>query len=466
MNLFKPILVLDVEISQRIPDVPVTYDHTGMPYQRARTLVRFHDKPLGLIDLNINDSGLTASEHAAAIWRKLSSKINAHLRANGLPEVSTLDESGIPFEQVPTCLQDRNAFLANAPFASVIVCTRDRAASLGRCVRSLLKLDYPAFEIIVVDNAPKTNATEELVRREFANIGESAARVRYIREPKPGKSRAANTGAIHARGSILAFTDDDVEVDRHWLTELALGFAVTDHVACVTGLILPAELETQPQFWQEEFGGYNRDGNFDQRIFNLDNLRWRRQQEPLYPYTSGNFGAGANLCFNREAFIKLGGFDPAIGAGTLTIAAEDTDILFRTVIGGQTVVRQPSAFLYHYQYRDYESLRKQLYSYGHGFTAHLMNCIVRRPSSLLDFASMVPYTLFYLFNPTSPKHAKKTDDFPKELATVEMKGMLVGWWAYLRSRWRNRGAARLSQNTSDVALNDRQARLQGEAARG
>lgn len=450
MNLFKPVLVLEVEISQRISDVPLTYDHTGTPYQRARSLVRLHDKPLGLVDLNIDGTGLTASEHAAAIWRKLGNKINAHLRANGLPEVSTLDESGIPFEQVPACVQARNQFLANAPFASVIVCTRDRAASLGRCVRSLLKLDYPAFEIIVVDNAPKTNATEELVAQEFGQNKEGhQIRVRYIREPRPGKSRAANTGALHARGAILAFTDDDVEVDRHWLTELALGFTVTDHVACVSGLILPAELETQPQFWQEEFGGYNRDGNLDQRIFNLENLRWRRQQEPLYPYTSGNFGAGANLCFSREAFMKLDGFDPAIGAGTLTIAAEDTDILFRSVISGYTVVRQPAAFLYHYQYRDYESLRKQLFSYGHGFTAHLMNCILRRPSSILDFVSMVPYTLFYLFNSKSPKHAKKKEDFPKELATAEMKGMTVGWWAYLRSRWRTGNERRLAQAPSN-----------------
>jgi GT2 family glycosyltransferase len=429
--------MLVIDISQTIPPIARSFDHTGAPYRHAQTLVRLHSTVLGVVKINSAENGVTALEHANIIWQTLGDKINAHLCANGLCAISTLTPNGIAFDSSERA-KARAAFLAQAPFVSVIVCTHNRAVSLARCLRSLLKLNYPHFEIIVVDNAPSNDDAQKMIKNDFAQ----ETRVRYVCEARVGKSCAANTGAMLARGALLAFTDDDVEVDAHWLTELAMAFRADQNVGCVTGLILPAELETQAQFWQEEFGGYNRANNFNLRIFDLHDLSQRRKDEPLYPYTAGNFGAGANLCFDRTVFMRLGGFDPALGAGTLTLAAEDSDLLFRTVANGYSIVQQPSAFLFHHQYRDYEHLKLQLYGYGHGFSAHLINCVVRRPSSLLDFISMIPYTGFYLFNPKSPKHAKKTKAFPPELATIELRGMLVGWFQYLRSRWHYRHVQR------------------------
>jgi hypothetical protein len=69
---------------------------------------------------------------------------------------------------------------------------------------------------------------------------------------------AHNRGLTKARGEIVAFTDDDVVVDSLWLIELARAFEFADDVACVTGLILPMELETPAQFWLENSIRYNK----------------------------------------------------------------------------------------------------------------------------------------------------------------------------------------------------------------
>jgi glycosyltransferase involved in cell wall biosynthesis len=121
-------------------------------------------------------------------------------------------------------------------------------------LRALLALDYPRYEIIVVDNAPSTSATADFIRQTYRDVPQ----VRYVREDRPGLSWARNCGLMAARGEIVAFTDDDVVLDPYWLIELVKAFHVADDVMCVTGLVLPLELETPAQFLLEEFGGLAR----------------------------------------------------------------------------------------------------------------------------------------------------------------------------------------------------------------
>ncbi|PRC62799.1 glycosyl transferase family 2, partial [Mycobacterium sp. ITM-2017-0098] len=66
-------------------------------------------------------------------------------------------------------------------------------------------------------------------------------------EPRPGLSRARNTGLSAATGEVVAFTDDDVVVDRHWLSAIARGFSRGPAVSCVSGIVAAAELRTPAQ---------------------------------------------------------------------------------------------------------------------------------------------------------------------------------------------------------------------------
>jgi GT2 family glycosyltransferase len=310
----------------------------------------------------------------------------------------------------------------------VVLSTRDRPDRLARCLSSLLSLHYPSYEVIVVDNAPATSATADLIQQRYAD----EPKIRYVREDRPGLSAGRNRGIVEARGDIIAFTDDDVAVDPYWLTGLVRGFSVTENVACVTSLILPLELETPAQLLFEEFGGFNK--GFVQRVFD-----WRSRGKcgPLYPFTTGQLGTGAGMAFTAKFLQEEKGFDLALGAGSRTGGGEDLVAFFRVIARGNRLVYEPTSLAYHEHRRDYTSLQKQVYYYGVGLTAYLTRIVVGNPLLLFRIAIRVPQGLFFILNAQSSKNQKKSTHFPKELTNLERKGMLLGPLLYLRGRFTN-----------------------------
>jgi GT2 family glycosyltransferase len=423
---FAPVRMLEIEIERPLPDVSAFDEKTGQYYKRAHCLVRLHTHPLGVVELQFNEDGVSSHDCAQYIWSALQTEIIAHLQQDGLPSVTELDSAGLSSLESPQCIEERNRFLANAPFVSVIVSTRDRPEQLQRCLRSLVSLRYSQYEIIVVDNAPGTNATAEFIQQTYHDM----PRVRYVREDRPGLARARNRGIKVARGKILAFTDDDVVVDSYWLVELVRAFSAADDVVCVTGLILPLELETQAQFWFEEYGGFSK--GFTRQSFDMKN---HHPRTPLHPYTAGKFGTGASMAFTTAFLRSIGGFDPTLGVGSPTQSGEDFAAFFQAVMQGHKLVYEPASLLYHLHRRDYAGLRKQIYHNSIGLTAYLIKIVLDNPWLLFNFVTKLPYGLFFTLSSKSPKNSKKSTHYPNDLTWVELKGMLYGPLAYAQSRW-------------------------------
>jgi GT2 family glycosyltransferase len=418
---FEPVRILEVDISRPLPAVPARAEATGQTYRRATTLVRWHGQPLGTVELNLDENGLTAPAYARQIWRTFGAEITAGLRRHGVTPVSRLEAGGLP--DVGTS-EPTSWLVTKLPPVTVIVATRDRPTSLARCLDSLLALDYPSYEILVVDNAPSTAATADLIGQTYGH------RVRYLREDRPGLANAHNRGLAEVRTPLVAFTDDDVVVDARWLTALVQGFQVAENVACVTGLILPAALETPAQVWSEQFGGFSK--GFTRRIFDLDR---NRPHNRLYPYAAGRFGSGASMAFKTAVLREMGGFDPALGTGSPTLGGDDLDAFFQIITRGYQLVYEPAALMYHFHRSDYAGLQRQVYGYGVGLTAFLMKSLLNRPELFLDFMVRIPAGLVYALNPHSPKNIKKlAGHYPKQLTGIELKGMLYGPFAYLHSR--------------------------------
>ncbi len=438
---FEPARIIEVEIGQPLPDISACDAPTGRHYRRALCLVRLHTRPLGLVELQLDEHEVSAQQYAAHIWQALSEKITAHLREDGLPGVTRLTALGLPNSSIPACLKERARFVARAPFVSVIVPTRDRPEQVRRCLRSLLALHYPHYEIIVVDNAPSTGATADLIQQTYGNVSQ----VRYIREDHPGSSWARNRGMMAARGEILAFADDDMVIDRYWLVEMVKAFSRADGVACVTGLVLPVELETPPQFWIEEYGGFSK--GFTRRIFDMAE---NHPKTPLYPYTAGHLGTGASMAFTAAFLRSAGGFDLALGPGSPAQGGEDLALFFQAVTRGYTLVYEPAALAYHPHHREYAGLRKQIYNYGVGLAAFLMKNILDNPQLLVDFVTKVPYGLYFALSARSPKNSKKSKNYPEELTMLELKGMLYGPFAYLYSRWTMRNIRKVFEPVEAV----------------
>jgi glycosyltransferase involved in cell wall biosynthesis len=308
---------------------------------------------------------------------------------------------------------------------SVIVATRNRPAQLSRCLESLTGQNYPDFEIIVVDNAPSDDKTSRLIGDRFNNC------VRYVRELRPGLAHAHNAGVAVARHELLAFTDDDVICDRGWLAAIVSAFeSGGDDVGCVTGLILPMELETRAQYWTECHGGFAK--GFHRRRFDL-------RSEPagpdmLYPLTAGQFGSGAAMAFRRAALENIGSFDPALGAGTKARGGDDLNSFALTILAGQAIVYEPAAITWHQHRRDETGMQRQAFNYGVGLGAYLTSVISRKPHLIWHFSKGFPSGIAHMMSASSPKLARLPKDFPSSFVWLERIGILYGPFAYFNSR--------------------------------
>jgi glycosyltransferase involved in cell wall biosynthesis len=429
-----PARILEIELGEPLAALSAVDERNGKRYQRALCLVRLHTIPLGVVELQFTESQIAPSVYAQQVWNGLSAAINEHLQADALPAVSGLDAAGIPCPGGPRCMEERAQFFASAPFVSVIVPTHNRPETLDGCVRSLAQLHYPSYEVIVVDNAPRSSATADLVRE----ISAEYPCVRYLLEDRPGVSWARNSGMMAARGEILAFTDDDVVVDRYWLIELVRGFTRANNVACVTGYNLPLELETPAQFWYEEYGGaywfQKQQGTrwgFKREIY--DN-REHRASMSLYPYRAGMFGCGASMAFTATFLRGIHGFDPALGGNGPARCAQDIAVFFQVIMRGYTLVYEPASLVYHLHRSTFSALRKQIYNYGVGLTAYLTRNVLERPLLLFDMLGKAVYAgVAFLRGRRQPKHVH-SPHYPSELSKLKLKGMLYGPLAYLQSR--------------------------------
>ncbi|WP_186315159.1 glycosyltransferase family 2 protein [Curtobacterium sp. BH-2-1-1] len=288
-------------------------------------------------------------------------------------------ELGRALRALPATILPADTGPAPVGRVSVVIGTRDRPEDLRTCLRSVLASTWPDLEVVVADSAPTTSATRDVV----ASIADP--RVTYVLEARPGVARARNAGLAVATGEVVAFTDDDVVVDPDWVTAVAGAFARDADVACVTGLVPSAELRTPTQRW------------FDERVTWARNTRRRvfRAAEPpadlpLFPFSVGAFGTGANVSLRRSAAVALGGFDDALGVGTPTKGGEDLDVFVRVLSSGAALAVEPSAVVWHRHRSEPAALRAQAVGYGAGLGAWVTKLVLHPRTALAVVRRAVP----------------------------------------------------------------------------
>lgn len=404
----------------------------GLGYRRARLLVRRGRDVLGFVELPVAP---TADADATI------SVDDLRLRVGALPAVATAPE---PLHQ---------------PTVTVIVCTRDRADQLRGALTSILALDYPAFDVVVVDNAAATDATRRLVETEFPD-----PRIRLVAEPVAGLSRARNTGLLQATGEIVAYTDDDVVVDRHWLHGLVSGFSRGADVSCVTGLVPSGELRTAVQRFFDDRVSWS--GNLVAREFRLAEPP---ADLPTFPFSVGEFGTGANFALRRIVALELGGFDTAFGVGSRTGGGEDLDMFTRILFAGDALVVEPSALVWHRHRADLDALRVQAIGYGAGLGAWLtkvalspatMKVAVRRaPDAVRRLAakrggSVESGPVESGVTAQDPAALDQGTDWNRAVSKVgwtELRSVASGPYRYLRQRWDGTGLIAPSDRSAALA---------------
>jgi GT2 family glycosyltransferase len=218
--------------------------------------------------------------------------------------------------------------LPQAPRVSVVVCSYNGGRTLEQCLRSLLALDYPEYEVIVVDDG-STDGTRAILARFPA--------VRALHQANRGLSVARNAGLRAATGSIIAYTDSDCFADPNWLTHLVYQFQRSD-AAAVGGPNLTPE-----------------DGR-------LAGCVAAAPGQPMHVLESDQVAEhipGCNMAFRREALEAINGFDPQYRK-----AGDDVDVCWRLQQAGYWITFSPGAFVWHHRRQTPRAYLRQQAGYG------------------------------------------------------------------------------------------------------
>jgi len=408
--------VQDVELTGSLPDVP-SIDSAGRRADMVWLLVRLNRTPIGSVMLALPDAGLSRDELATAIQTSHGEIATRHIPGDG----AKVHVDGIEPPDAAEVGRRRARALQAGPELTVVVCTRDRPDALRRCLDSLRGQAYPRFRILVADNSTVLGAGTR-------DVGPD---VETIAVRRPGLSHARNAAVAATRGENLAWIDDDEIADEHWLSEIAEAFLDHPEADVISGAVVPAELDTLAQVWFEQFGGHSKGRGFTPAVFSADTAV---TQSPLYPLPP--FGAGANLATRAGVVESIGGFDPALGAGSPAKGGEDTLALTQVLLAGGMIVYHPAALTRHFHRSDLDGLRRQLIGYGTGLTAAYTSLLVKQPRRLPQLLALTPIALRDIFGASGARVATINDDFPRDLLRANLRGMIVGPAAYLRGRRR------------------------------
>lgn len=224
---------------------------------------------------------------------------------------------------------------AHLPKVTIVVPTYNAERTIGPLLDSLLKLDYPDYEVVVVNDGSR-DRTKALVEQ---------YPVRIIDQPNRGASAARDAGLRAASGEIVAYVDSDVTVEPDWLRKLVAPFADSSLVGGTTGRTVFLRNETCSS-WM--------------RSLDIERRNARRKE-----YT--RLANGPNCAFRRNLLLELGGFDPR------WYHAEDTEVSYRVWQRGFRIRYVSDAVVHHVPEEDWRDFLRKRYRDAKAFTRMLFH---------------------------------------------------------------------------------------------
>jgi GT2 family glycosyltransferase len=214
---------------------------------------------------------------------------------------------------------------------SVLVCTRNRAESLIRTVRSLLQ-SAGEFELVVIDQSDGMESEKAL------DVFLSDPRLRYARSQARGKGAALNQGLRVAAGDLVVCTDDDCEAPPGWVKDMARVMEAHPTAAIVFCNVLAAPYD----------GGAGYVPAYQQHRDRL--------LSSIFEARNG-LGLGAGMALRRHAVLAVGGFDETFGPGARFASGDDWDISLRAMLKGWHVYDTAEVSILHHGFRTFEEGR-------------------------------------------------------------------------------------------------------------
>lgn len=219
--------------------------------------------------------------------------------------------------------------LEQYPTVSVVVASYNGGRTLRACLESLRHLNYPHYEVILVDDG-STDDTPAIAK-DFPDV-------QTIRHENRGLSVARNTGIAAAKGEIVAFTDSDCRADEDWLRHLVGDLLNSEFVGIGGHNFLPPDDSLVAAAVMVSPGG-------PAHVMLTD-----REAEHI---------PGCNMAFYKWALEEIGGFDPVFRK-----AGDDVDVCWRLQQRGHKIGFSPAGFVWHYRRSTVKAYLKQQAGYG------------------------------------------------------------------------------------------------------
>jgi glycosyltransferase involved in cell wall biosynthesis len=274
--------------------------------------------------------------------------------------------------------------LATAPPASatgqprvmVLICTRDRGASMEATIRSVLSNTYTNFDLLIVDQSDK----QDTARAGARFCGDR--RLRYVQTRSRGLSIARNIGLALSSSDLVLMTDDDCEVPPDWIAEMVAPFLRHPQVGVVFCDVVAGPHDPSAGLIPVSHSSHPR--------LIADLAQWQTCD-------GVNIGIGAGMAVRRSTAEALGGFNPAFGAGSRLQSGEDLEVTLRALSGGHQVYRLNHVGVVHHGFRTFEQNRRLMRSNMLGVGAaysYLIRCgnwqVIRFYLAMLVAMVLVP----------------------------------------------------------------------------
>ncbi|HVT40553.1 MAG TPA: glycosyltransferase [Gemmatimonadaceae bacterium] len=209
---------------------------------------------------------------------------------------------------------------------AVVLATRNCAVGADLAARSVMASRYPAFRLFVVDQSADDSTTNAL--QHFADD----RRVTVERMQARGLAAARNFGVARTDAPIIAFTDDDCEVEPDWMRAIATAFASDERIGIVFGAVRAASYDRGAGF----IPAYAMN-----RALTVRSISRKARIE----------GLGACMAVRRSAWQLLNGFDELFGAGAPLRSGEESDFTMRALLRGFSAHETPAAAVTHHGFR-------------------------------------------------------------------------------------------------------------------
>lgn len=397
-----PTLVCAIELADGIRDLRVPDPYTGV-----MALITLYGKPVGEVKCTARSGLVSAPFLRRTVQHTLGDRILTVWLEQELTSQARAESTAYDVD--------------------VVVCTCDRPDDLRRCLASTSAATGDPGRTIVVDNGSDCATTHSITTR---------AGARYVREKRRGLDFARNAGLASSSSEFIAYADDDVIVSRNWIRSLVRAFETDTSVACVTGLTMPLELETEAQEFFQTYADGGMGRGYERRLYDRFNL---------LPAAAGKVGNGANMAFRRAVLEQIGGFDPALDCGTPAKAGGDTDAFARILRSGYRICYEPAALAWHRHRREMTELRNQLSGYSIAVYAFITKCVLEYrdwDAARVGFSWFKGHHMRNLWWGLIGKGRQ-----PWEITISEILGVLRGPLAYFRSRAYAASVAHLDNST-------------------